>query len=111
MLLFTGIADPSHLESYLKKNAAGLDSVKFSDHHIYNRKELTLLREKFDKFAGGSKIILTTEKDFQRLRGTDLIKEFSELPCYYIPIKIKIDNEENFNKIIRNYVGANKGNS
>ncbi len=88
-----------------------MESLRFADHNEYSQKDVMRIREKFDKFAAGSKIVLTTEKDYQRLRSSIFIKELQELPCYYIPVKIKIDRQDEFNQMIKNYVEGNKGNS
>ncbi len=111
VLLFTGIANSSHLVQYLKDTTAAMQSIKFSDHHEYTAKDILVIREKFDKFEGNNKIIITTEKDYQRLRNTVFIKELDSLPFYFIPIKISIDKEETFNHLIINYVKENTGNS
>jgi len=109
VLLFTGIANPFRLEEYLRKHSNKTECIRFADHHPFTQKDMVGLREKFDKFAGASKIIVTTEKDFQRLRGTEIIRELNDLPGYFLPIKIKIDRQEEFNQIIQNYVETNSG--
>lgn len=111
VLLFTGIAHPSHLEKFLEENSAILEIISFPDHHAYTGKDIQRIREKFDKFAGENSIIITTEKDYQRIRNTHIINELNSLPCYFLPIKISIDRQEAFNNLIRNYVRKNTGNS
>ncbi len=110
VLLFTGIAHPNHLHNLVKQHAASVELVQFSDHHEYNTKDITLLKEKFDKFAGASALVITTEKDYQRLRNTPLMKELESLPCFFIPIKVHIHQQTEFNQAIRNYVEKNKRN-
>ncbi len=108
VVLFTGIAHPEHLHDLVMKNAAAVKLVRFADHHEYNRKDIALLKEKFDKFADASAILVTTEKDYQRLRNTPFMKELESLPCYFIPIKVHLHQHEEFNQTIRNYVEKNK---
>ena len=48
----------------------------------------------------GEKIIVTTEKDYMRLRHEYMIVD----NLYYLPISIQIDREEEFNQLILNYV-------
>jgi len=111
VLLFTGIANPAHLENFLKEKTSRLETVRFPDHHEYTLNDIVALKQKFNKFTGLSPIVLTTEKDFQRLRNKDFMKELDSLPCYFIPVKIQIDQEEAFTHTIRNYVKTNTGNS
>ena len=50
------------------------------------------------------KIILTTEKDYVRLKTFDYLREL----VYYWPINVVIDNKEEFNKAIFNFVASKK---
>jgi tetraacyldisaccharide 4'-kinase len=110
VLLFTGIAEPTSLEKYIAELSKAMVTVRFPDHHEFTRQDIVSLKEKFDKFTTGENILLTTEKDYNRLRGSEIVKELQGLPCYYIPVRIRIDREEEFNKIITTYVAENKGN-
>ncbi len=79
--LVTGIANPTPLVSYLKELKLNFEHKPYSDHHNFTNKEI----ENLDK----NKIILTTEKDFMRLK--DKIKN-AEL--YYLPISVSFLNKE-----------------
>ncbi len=48
-------------------------------------------------------MILTTEKDYVRLKGFDYLRE----KLYYWPINVEIDRAEEFNQIIQDYVRKN----
>jgi len=58
--LVTGIANPKPLVDYLKTKGLKFEHLKFKDHHNFSDSELSVLREK--------ECILTTEKDFVRLK-------------------------------------------
>ena len=62
-ILVTGIADSSYLVNFLKNKALKFKHLKYSDHYNFNKSSI-------DKITGLSlnKIILTTEKDFGRLK-------------------------------------------
>ncbi len=79
--LVTGIANPKPLEGYLKECGFGFDHISFSDHHHFTNSEIQMLDEK--------ELILTTEKDFMRLK--DRLKNVS---VYYMPIHTTILNKE-----------------
>ncbi|MGP1992657.1 tetraacyldisaccharide 4'-kinase [Zobellia laminariae] len=70
--LVTGIANPQPLLDYLKSKGLRFDHLKFKDHHDFSDSELSVLREK--------QCILTTEKDFVRLK--DKVDNL-----YFIPVK------------------------
>ena len=52
------------------------------------------------KKLGEYKMILTTEKDYVRLKTFDYLREL----VYYWPINITIDKKEEFNQMILDYV-------
>ena len=73
----------------------------FSDHHDFTPQDIETIKEK-----AKDKIIITTEKDFVRLKGK-LPKE--QLFC--LPIKSSfVNNKADFDKTIMNYVGTSTGN-
>ena len=96
-LLLAGIAKPKPFFDYLKNEN---DTVlTYSDHHHFSEKDIVEIIEK-----SKGKIIITTEKDFVRLKG-NLPKE----QLFYLPIKSEfIKNQEVFDEIICNYVENNR---
>lgn len=59
--LVTGIADPKPLALFLNKQSIFFEHLSFKDHHFFTEKELELFNSK--------EFILTTEKDYVRLKG------------------------------------------
>ncbi|MVZ65849.1 tetraacyldisaccharide 4'-kinase [Sphingobacterium sp. DK4209] len=92
VILFTGIANPKPLEGYLSKQGIPFIHIAFPDHHNYSNSDYNKVLDAFKSVDSNRKIILTTEKDAQRL---DLAK-FSNIPLYYIPIETRIDQETRF---------------
>ena len=88
--LVTGIANPDPLVHYLQENNLYFDHVKYSDHHDFSPKNIEELSSK--------KVILTTEKDFVRLKITTLCQTSA---VYYLPIEFALDNQEGFNTQIK----------
>ena len=96
-ILVTGIADSSYLVNFLKNKALKFKHLKYSDHYNFNKSSI-------DKITGLSlnKIILTTEKDFGRLRP-----KINNRDMYYIEVGLKFPkeiNEYNFDKNIEDYI-------
>lgn len=92
-LLLAGIAKPQTFFEHLQRNKEAC--LTFPDHHQFMEKDLLEIKNKAQ-----NNIIITTEKDFMRLKGS-LPKE----QLYYLPIKTKFLFEgDNFDKIIINYV-------
>ena len=105
ILLVTGIGNPTSLVEYLRKTC-NVEHLRFKDHHRFTPQDITQIHEKFDSFASRSKIIVTTEKDFMRLRHFAAVKK-SVNRWYYQPITIKIDEQIKFNLLINEYVIEN----
>ena len=83
--------------------------MRFSDHHEFTMVDIQRIQKNFDNIANESKIILTTEKDAMRLAIPGVAKAFENLPIFYLPIKIRFqdDDGEKFNKQIIDYVTKN----
>ena len=106
-LCFTGIAHPEPLEKHLGQRFSKLQTIRFNDHHRYNEKDLQRIRNHFESLGSGPRILVTTEKDLARLTNSPYLCQFESLPLFVAPVKIFINKEEEFNKIIIDYVRKN----
>lgn len=111
VLLVTGIADPAPMLSYFKSFEISPEILAFPDHHEFTEKDVNAIRKKFDSFADPKAIIVTTEKDLQRMKSPSLVHLFSDLPLFYLPITVAIDNQKEFIHILETYVAKSKRNS
>jgi len=89
--LVTGIANAKPLVNYLKSLQLDFNHFEFKDHHNFTENDIKKLSE-LDK-------IVTTEKDYMRLKNEDILKD----KLYFMPIKIKIDNSEDFDTLIKEF--------
>jgi tetraacyldisaccharide 4'-kinase len=89
--LVTGIADPKPLAAYLEDAGAVYEHLRFNDHHSFTENELRQFRKK--------EIVLTTEKDYVRLRG-----EVENL--YYLPIRHRFidDGQKVLEDCLHNFI-------
>jgi tetraacyldisaccharide 4'-kinase len=110
ILLFSGIANPSPLEDYLKWITPHFTQIRFSDHHLYNSSDMQRIKKNMELLPVQNKIIITTEKDFNRLDQYNLAEEFQNIPFYYLPIEVEFNekDKEEFNNIIIKYATRNK---
>ena len=103
--LVCGIANPGLIVEYLKKQKIKVNLIKFNDHHKYTSKDIKNILSIHKKNKSVKKLILTTEKDAEK------IKQFSSYlsneKVYYLPIEIIINNKEKFEKRLLNYVTKN----
>ncbi|WP_308427720.1 tetraacyldisaccharide 4'-kinase [Algibacter mikhailovii] len=91
-VLVTGIANAEPLVAFLKAENLTFEHFNFKDHHDFTQDDIHV-------FANKARI-LTTEKDFMRLKKFDSIAH----KLYYIPISIAIDNELAFNNQIKTFI-------
>lgn len=103
VLLVTGIANPAHLKTHLEKNYA-VEMMQFPDHHDFTLEDIQKIHKKFDTFASKNKVIVTTEKDFMRLKKNEFNTLIQQKPWFYQSISVQIDRESEFNERIQNYV-------
>jgi tetraacyldisaccharide 4'-kinase len=68
VLLISGIANPAPLYQYVSENSRTVKLLSFPDHHTYTRKNIVTLLETFKGIRSENKLMLTTEKDYQRLK-------------------------------------------
>ncbi len=109
ILLLTGIANTGSLVYYLKNKVKHIIHEKFPDHHVYTKKDIEIIKEKFNSIAAENKIIVTTEKDAMRLKDIEFAAILEQVPLFYIPIEIDFHNKdkEEFNKQLLDYVRTN----
>jgi tetraacyldisaccharide 4'-kinase len=98
-LLLAGIAKPNLFFAYLQSEND--EKLVYSDHHHFTGKDLLEIKNKSQ-----NKLIITTEKDFVRLKGNIPSEQL-----FYLPIRSSfLSASENFDKIITNYVGTSTRN-
>lgn len=99
-LLLAGIAKPEPFFAYLQSENDVI--LTFPDHHHFTEKDIAEIKNKAQ-----DKKIITTEKDFVRLRG-----RLPDSQLFYLPIKSHfISGGNDFDKTILNYVGKSSRNS
>jgi len=106
IFLLTGIANPKPLLSYLKQFSTAIVHHDYPDHHTFSSQNLIKLLEAFNQHPEKEKIILTTEKDAQRLFDVTIKELLLNLPVFYLPIRIAIeaDRKKEFDQKILKYV-------
>lgn len=89
IILVTGIANPNSLLQFLKTKEIAYHHIKFPDHHNFTASDIKEIQKEFTREETNT-IILTTEKDYVRLK-----EKVDKL--YYIEIKTAfLEGEKSF---------------
>jgi tetraacyldisaccharide 4'-kinase len=99
-VLVAGIAKPEPFFTYLQNSNDVC--LSFPDHHNFTDKDILEIKN-----LAQNNIIITTEKDYVRLKGS-----LPSEQLFYLPIQSSfVSGSENFNKTILDYVGTSTRNS
>jgi tetraacyldisaccharide 4'-kinase len=90
--LVTGIANANTLVDYLKGKQLDFEHLNFNDHHEFSEDDISELNKK--------ELIVTTEKDFMRLKQYESLKG----KLFYLPITVAIIDTEHFNKLVKDFI-------
>lgn len=105
VILLTGIANPAPLLYELGGYTQHITHQNYPDHHNFSQKNISKLVSSFNRLSGEDKLIITTEKDAQRLCSKEIKELLDSLPVYYLPVEAEIHEPEKaqFNELIEKY--------
>jgi len=109
VFLLTGIANPQPLLQYLSSSTPNIIHHNYPDHHPFTLKNIAKLAAEYAAHPSQKKIIITTEKDAQRLEESWLKQagqNDEKLPVFVMPIQVDFLNNSGsqFDKIVLDYV-------
>ncbi|TXE07144.1 tetraacyldisaccharide 4'-kinase [Seonamhaeicola algicola] len=90
--LVTGIANAKPLVDFLNKKGMNFKHLNFKDHYDFTNADVENLNNE--------SIIITTEKDFMRLKQYTILKD----KLFYLPITVALNDAITFNSLITNYI-------
>jgi len=105
-LVLCGIARPQYLMDYVRSRYPHAELMAFPDHHQYSSKDIRRVMDKARHYG----FILTTEKDYQRLRTTDITEQLTmqNKRLIALPVSVRFCTpHELFDKQILTYVHEN----
>lgn len=88
VVAFAGIANPSPFETYVRSQFTEVNFKAFPDHHYISETEYQDLLTRFHALVQTEKILLTTEKDYQKLLESPWAEDLKQYPFYYLPIEV-----------------------
>ncbi|MCG9879860.1 MAG: tetraacyldisaccharide 4'-kinase [Bacteroidia bacterium] len=108
ILGISGIARPVIFEQHLRTLAPLVQMKSYPDHHEFTDKDLDNIIAEFDQLNSSRKVIISTEKDYQKLVQANGAERIRTLPIFYLPIEIAFSelDEKAFQKTILQYVSS-----
>ncbi|MGN0188624.1 MAG: tetraacyldisaccharide 4'-kinase [Candidatus Cryptobacteroides sp.] len=91
-IMFSGIANDSNLEKHLSDSYRIVRHFKFADHHNFSRADIQTVRRASREF--NTAIVVTTEKDSQRLTDCPHISEDLKERLFKAPIRVQFLTED-----------------
>jgi tetraacyldisaccharide 4'-kinase len=106
IFLLTGIAGAAPLKQHLLGISEHINHHNYPDHHRFSLKNITKLADEFSAEPTLNKVVITTEKDAERLNQPELIPMLNKLQVLVIPISIRFLNngQQQFDQQITDYV-------
>ena len=105
LILFSGIANDAPLARHLSSTYKIVKHFNFPDHHRFTRSDILSIRDASDAFP--TSVVMTTEKDCQRVRDSKAVPESLKRRLFYAPIKTEFlnpDDRELFRSILNSYL-------
>ncbi len=94
VLLVTGIANPTSLTEKLKSKNIPFTHLAYADHQRYGKKQLKQIEKAWQEIESEKKVVLTTEKDFVKLRDFGDWFVTNQIPLASLPIEIGFDEAD-----------------
>jgi len=106
IFLLTGIANAKPLVQHLEQSTSHLIHHNYPDHHRFSLKNISKLADEFSACESKNKLIITTEKDAQRLVEHELLPLVKTLPILVLPIGVNFlsGTQQQFDQLVINYV-------
>ena len=98
LILFSGIANDSPLRNYLCDSYKIVRHFKFSDHHKFTWADVSSISSAAKTFP--TSVIMTTEKDCQRVRDCKNIPDNLKRRMFYTPIKVNFFSEQEHEQFV-----------
>jgi tetraacyldisaccharide 4'-kinase len=112
IFLLTGIANPQPLLQHIENYTQSIVHHKYPDHHQFSLKNISKLAGEFKACAAQKKLIVTTEKDAQRLLEHGLHNAVKGLPVLVMPIMTEFLDVggPQFDNLVKEYVREHSAN-
>jgi tetraacyldisaccharide 4'-kinase len=106
VFLLTGIANASPLLAELERYTSFIIHHKYPDHYNFSTADIEKISQEYRECEAVDKLIITTEKDAQRLKNSTFAATLARTMLYVLPVETAFaeDDKIEFDQIIVNHV-------
>jgi len=90
IVLVTGIAKPQPMVDHVTQKAKSVSHISFGDHHTFGEADIDRIIKTYQSLDSDNKIVLTTEKDYQRLKPYKAL--FDTIELVHLPIGLSFND-------------------
>ncbi|NDE03745.1 MAG: hypothetical protein EB003_03700 [Flavobacteriia bacterium] len=106
VLVISAIADPVQLLKGLPQHLQ-VEQMQFADHHAYTKEDIKAIHHFFDTFANEQTALVTTSKDWIKIKSLLNEEERQKYPWYLLTFELEWLDQNAFNQFISAYVVSN----
>lgn len=88
VILISGLADDRLFVEYCQRSFKVVEKFSFGDHHDYTLEDAQKFMQTINKFASEKPVLLTTEKDADKLKFLAKQGLLKEIPIFALPIQV-----------------------
>lgn len=105
LILFSGIANDAPLQTYLSSDYKIVRHFNFPDHHKFSKADIMSIKDAADTYQ--TSVVMTTEKDCQRVRDCGNVPDNLKQRMFYTPIKtgfLSDEDKSRFSIVLKTYL-------
>jgi tetraacyldisaccharide 4'-kinase len=106
IFLLTGIANAKPLLAELKRYTVQVKHYEYPDHYNFSVADIEKITQEYQDCEAADKLIITTEKDAQRLKSRIFASSLANTALYVLPVETAFAEEDkmNFDHLIYTHV-------
>jgi tetraacyldisaccharide 4'-kinase len=105
LVLFSGIANDTPMRAFLSSDYKIVRHLKFPDHHKFSNADIRTIEDATKDYP--TAVVMTTEKDCQRIRDCRKISDNLKMKLFYTPIKsefLSFEDRERFTAAVKSFL-------
>ncbi len=105
LVMFSGIANDTPLRAFLSSDYKIVRHLKFPDHHKFTNADVRSIEDTVKDYP--TAVVMTTEKDCQRIRDCKKVSDNLKMRLFYTPIKsefLSLEDKERFSTILKSFL-------